>query len=275
MDRINRSVSSLKGNKEWRQRLGLKLAERWPADDSLSYTTKDAIADIAKAGPIALAKILPDGGGRGSSIAKRSLWQCHVTLFPAGDCRAVLWSCAALGRFDLPLTENDKPEQFGDIVFLVHGVGIAEPGALAQEARPVLQPFSIQPLDVHEYNWHQIVGYPLGSKRWLQSSITVSYLSAIMAGFRGAVQSTVSQTQSRLSRLTLQILALASDALVLCWCVAPIFLMEGALAKTADRIPSALKWTLIASAWVNVIIIFAGIAFVTGVSAPHGFGGPF
>ena len=64
-------------------------------------------------------------------------------LLPAGDCRAVLWSCAALGRFDLPLTENDKPDQFGDIVFLVHGVGSAEPGALAQEARPVLQPFSI------------------------------------------------------------------------------------------------------------------------------------
>jgi len=169
------------------------------------------------------------------------------------------------------MTENDKPEQFGDVVFLVHGVGSAEPGALAQEARPVLQPFSIQPLDVHEYNWHQIVGYPLGSKSWLQSSITISYLTAIMAGFRGAVQSSVSQTRSRFSRLTLQTLALASDALVLCWCVAPIFLMEGALAKTADRIPSALKWTLIGSAWVNVIIIFAGIAFVTGVSVPAWF----
>ncbi len=197
--------------------------------------------------------------------------ECHVTLSPAGDCRVVLWNCAAFGGFELPLTENHKPLQFGDIVFLVHGVGSARPGALAQEARPVLQPFSIQPLDVREYNWHQIVGYPLGSKIGLQSSITISYLSAIMAGFRGAVQSSVSQTRSRLSRLTLQILALASDALVLCWCVAPIFLMEGALAKTADRIPSALKWTLIGSAWVNVIIIFAGIAFVTGVSVPAWF----
>lgn len=230
------------------------------------------LARLSKIGPIALAK---DPCGRRKSrcfnCQKGPCGECHVTLFPAGDYRPVLWSCAALGRLDLPMTENEKPEQFGDVVFLVHGVGSAEPGALVQEARPVLQPFSIQPLDVHEYNWHQIVGYPLGSKSWLQSSITVSYLTAIMAGFRGAVQSSVSQTRSRLSRLTLQILALASDALVLCWCVAPIFLIEGALAKTADRIPSALKWTLIGSVWVNVIIIFAGIAFVTGVSVPAWF----
>jgi|SRR5690349_25062968 len=125
-------------------------------------------------------------------------------------------------RCYLRTADESKERDVQNLIILIHGVGVHQPGKIEEQVREVISACGSTYGDVHEFPWESLAGNSVGGDSFVDYRVKADYLARVMSGFRGASYSTQVEDQTAIKSWIARGLTLLGSTLLLGLCLYPI-----------------------------------------------------